>query len=602
MLIYFYIADACFFYVPQKIDCQEWMILRVNKLTIFQKIILLIVLLLLPIFLLYLYSNTVSMTVLKNEIQSSMQRRLSFLQSRLDIQLNNVVRSAFQLCSDPTLKLFPNISDYENYFDVITFKKHLEERIAIQSTTLDWPVQISVFFPKVQQVISTDSSVLYEDDYLSNYVANSWIPRKMTDAEPMIFNFYFYAVNPYNGYSQPTKADVVVEIKYSDKNIVNMLDDYKKTGQSDPFIYHKEYGVIQNSRADSKLVSEVAVQLDQQVLKDSDSFLADLNGSSYLVYYIRSTAFDGVLVDYVPVQQILAPITKSNYLFYASIFLLLLMSLLAAFMLYRNVQIPIGKMMKGLQKVKQGDFSARIENTKNEEFKYAFQCFNEMAEQIQQLIKEVYLEQLTTRDAQLKQMQSQINPHFLYNCLYYIVNMTRLGKDEAVDKMATNLGEYFKYTTRLEKQDASLEEEIRLIVNYLEIQILRMNRFHYTIDIPEEMLTLEIPRLLLQPVVENAVVHGVEPKVGIGHIRISGKAVGSTMEISVEDDGIGVSEEKLQELSQQLKMPMDSHMGYGIWNVNQRLILRYGEGSGISYSRAESGGLMVKLVWNIPTA
>lgn len=123
--------------------------MRGIKLTIFQKIILLILLLLLPIFLLYSYSNTVSVAVVKNEIESSMRQRLSFLQNRLDLQLDHAVRSAFVLCNDPSLKLFMHISDFENYFDVISLKKQLEARIAMQSTTMDWPAEISVFFPKV---------------------------------------------------------------------------------------------------------------------------------------------------------------------------------------------------------------------------------------------------------------------------------------------------------------------------------------------------------------------------------------------------------------------------------------------------------------------
>lgn len=529
-----------------------------------------------------------------------MRQRLSFLQNRLDLQLDHVVRSAFVLCNDPSLKLFMHISDFENYFDVISLKKQLEARIAMQSTTMDWPAEISVFFPKVSQVISTESSVQYEGEYLRQNVDNSWKPRKIPDLEPAQFDFFFYAVNPYLNYTQPEKADVIVEIKYSQKNIVSMLDDYKQAGQSDPFVYNSEYGVIANSKADLKRIQGFVSQLEQRELKNSDSFQTALDGSSYLVYYIKSSAFDWTLVDYVPVQQILVPITKSKYLFYASILLLLIMSLMAALMLYRNVHMPIGKLMKGLQKVKQGDFSTRIEKTKSEEFKYVFRRFNEMAEQIQQLIEKVYLEQLATRDAQLKQMQSQINPHFLYNCLFYIVNMTRLGKEEAVEKMATNLGEYFKYTTRLEKQESSMEEEIRLVVNYLEIQSLRMSRFHYEIRIPDAMLSLQIPRLILQPVVENAVVHGIEPKIGVGNIRITGKTDGYNREITVEDDGVGVSEEKLRELTQQLTMPMDSHMGYGIWNVNQRLALRYGEGAGVRYSRSETGGLIVRLVWTVP--
>ncbi len=121
-----------------------------------------------------------------------------------------------------------------------------------------------------------------------------------------------------------------------------------------------------------------------------------------------------------------------------------------------------------------------------------------MAEQIQELIEKVYKETLRSREATLKQLQSQINPHFLYNCLFYIKNMASLGEKEAVVAMSLNLGEYYRYTTRLENPMTTIREEMKLIQNYLEIQTMRMQRLGYEIAIPEDMMELEIPRLLIQ--------------------------------------------------------------------------------------------------------
>src|SRR5690606_39681649 len=123
-----------------------------------------------------------------------------------------------------------------------------------------------------------------------------------------------------------------------------------------------------------------------------------------------------------------------------------------------------------------GYFSVRLNYSARNEFSLLFARFNIMAQRIQELIENVYEEKLRRREATLKQLQSQINPHFLYNCLFFIKNMARMKNEEAVVAMSLNLGEYFRYTTRLGNQTATLAEELSVIVNYLEIQNLRMRR------------------------------------------------------------------------------------------------------------------------------
>ena len=145
-----------------------------------------------------------------------------------------------------------------------------------------------------------------------------------------------------------------------------------------------------------------------------------------------------------------------------------------------------------------------------------------MAAEIEQLIQKVYVEQLRSREANLKQLQSQINPHFLYNCFALIRSLTRLGKHDSVMEMALHLSKYYRYTTRVEKQSASLQEELDLIESYLKIQQLHISHLHYEIDIPDHMRHLDIPRLLLQPLVENAVIHGIERVERDGIITVSG--------------------------------------------------------------------------------
>lgn len=128
------------------------------------------------------------------------------------------------------------------------------------------------------------------------------------------------------------------------------------------------------------------------------------------------------------------------------------------------------------------------------------------------LIEQVYLEQLRAKDAHLKQLQSQINPHFLYNCLFFIKSKAVVGDTDSVEAMALNLGEYYRYITKTDHSLTTLQDELKLLENYLEIQNLRKQRISYEMDIAEDLLGLQIPRLLIQPLVENSIIHGIEKR------------------------------------------------------------------------------------------
>jgi two-component system sensor histidine kinase YesM len=286
--------------------------------------------------------------------------------------------------------------------------------------------------------------------------------------------------------------------------------------------------------------------------------------------------------------------------------LLLVLSIGAALLLYRKVQVPIQRLMRGLQQIRKGQLSTRIPvDHSRDEFAYLTQSFNHMAEQIQELIEKVYEERIRSREATLKHLQSQINPHFLYNCLFYIKNMTQLGNREAVIAMSLSLGDYYRYITRDENDMTTVEEEIRLLDNYLSIQQMRTNRLSYEIAVPQELMQQHIPRLLIQPIVENAVIHGIEPMEGSGHIVVTGMAAQEQMDgrqytrysLFVDNDGVTLTPEEIAGLEREINEPMGEEIGTGTWNVHQRLVTRYGHSSGLHFASIPYGGLSVEIRW-----
>ncbi|TLS48772.1 sensor histidine kinase [Paenibacillus antri] len=204
----------------------------------------------------------------------------------------------------------------------------------------------------------------------------------------------------------------------------------------------------------------------------------------------------------------------------------------------------------------------------------------ENAELSEQLIRSV----LKEREAELRALQAQIKPHFLYNTLDSIYWMATLQKNEDIAQMAVSLSESFKLSLNKGKETIPVFKELKHVEHYLTIQNIRFNkRFTYVQDVDESILGMEMLKLLLQPLVENAIYHGLEPKVGEGTIRVTGKREDDFIVFAVEDDGVGIRDMAA------------TAQGYGLSNVRERLALYYGPTSALRITSGVGVGTRVEL-------
>ncbi len=173
-----------------------------------------------------------------------------------------------------------------------------------------------------------------------------------------------------------------------------------------------------------------------------------------------------------------------------------------------------------------------------------------------------------------------------------------LDDRDSVVEMSQNLAEFYRYTTRVENQWVTVREELKMVSHYLSIQNLRMQRLEFEVSVPEEMMELRIPRLIVQPLVENAIIHGIEQNAAGGLIKITGGQDNVLNKIMVEDNGAGMTPEQIKHLHFQLGMPMSDEIGCGTWNVHHRLYYQFGEGSGLSFQQSPTGGVKAVIAWN----
>ncbi len=263
----------------------------------------------------------------------------------------------------------------------------------------------------------------------------------------------------------------------------------------------------------------------------------------------------------------------------------------------KSITSPLRQLEKVTEQVAQGDFSVRSQVDTADEVGVLSDSMNVMIDKINDLLEQVKTEQVRLRKAEFQLLQSQINPHFLYNTLDAIVWLAESGEQETVVKMVGSLSDFFRASLNQGKDIVSVREELTHVRSYLEIQQIRyQDIMEYEIDVPEELYGYSIPKITIQPLVENALYHGVKNKRGVGHIRIRGIPEENDFLIRVEDDGIGMTPERLSQVIEgiQKKAPAESEI-YGLYNVNERLRLNFGEESGITIESKDKEGSTVTI-------
>jgi two-component system sensor histidine kinase YesM len=570
------------------------------KKTIFSKINMVIIIFLLPILLLYGLSNEVSVQVVETLLQKENSNQLEFFRKQTDSIVNSLAMNTETLSRDPTVMELEKVMFSGEEHRVPQLEATVQERLNLQSSLSSWYNEINVNFPAVKRKLSTVvlPISLYDEAQLAKYTREKgWYYQADPDPSGSA-KFAYYAGGPLNEKGRIDQSIVIVETTFNEKSVSSLLDQLKTGSKGDPFMMNGNRQMIYNRTSDQALTNAIAGVLNREGLQEKGSTQTKIDNKSYLINYVYSQPLGFYIVDYTPLQQILAPITTSRNLFYGCIVLLMGVGFMASFLLYKNVQLPLQALIGVLKRFQNGDFGVRLNKWFHNEFDFVTARFNDMAGQIQYLFENVYEERNRSRLATLKLLQAQINPHFLYNCLNFIISSANLGRHEPVIAMAYNLSDYYRYMTRLEDQNTTLRDELKLVTNYLEIHKLRLQRIDYEIRVPDAMLDLQVPRLLIQPIVENAIIHGLEPKMGGGRIAVTGSFMDGKVILTIEDSGVGLAEQQLQQVKLKFSRPMDEETGCGLWNVNQRLKHWFGESAGLEIAALpDRSGLRIMILW-----
>ena len=272
-------------------------------------------------------------------------------------------------------------------------------------------------------------------------------------------------------------------------------------------------------------------------------------------------------------------------------------SLYVAMLISQSVYKPVQILYRMMEEVENGDFSVRYNYHSSDEFGRLGKNFNQMLERIQKLISQIYEEQKKLKNSELKALQAQIQPHFLYNSLDSVMWLLRMDKNRDAEKMLNELSTLFKISLSKGNEVITIEEELRHISSYLFItNMIYSRKFEYAIECDPVLYSYRTLKLLLQPLAENAIAHAIPMPGQKVFIRVRIYEEEDSLVLSVQDISRGMDQETLENLQQQLGTavhPDRRDSGYGLYNVNERIHILFGSSYGLTITSEPDFGTEV---------
>ena len=253
---------------------------------------------------------------------------------------------------------------------------------------------------------------------------------------------------------------------------------------------------------------------------------------------------------------------------------------------------PINQMNQAMKQVQEGKLDTSIPVLRNDEFGVLSQNFNVMTQELSNFLEQKIETQRKLADIQIAMMQAQLNPHFLYNTLDTIKWMAKSAKVEPISQLSQKLARILR-TSIVKEQFITIGEEFQICSDYGEIQNIRFQgKYQFLFDCPKDLLSYKIPKLIIQPLVENAIIHGLRMK-ETGIIKVFASKNNDAIILSVQDNGIGIDDEMMQFINTHQWKQIDGHIG--MYNVDSILRLHYGVNSGLHAQRLEEGGTLIQI-------
>ncbi|WP_346208072.1 sensor histidine kinase [Caldifermentibacillus hisashii] len=554
-----------------------------------------------------LISGTFSFFLASQQVQENTEKNvkeaLTFKSEFLDTTLNEVMRQLILLSDNPHINtlLLSKEDSIKSYIQVDNDVNRIYYRYqdVMDSIYMNLNNGKFVFWESEQQQLNPSFSYL---DYFKKYSESNesiyW--RNLHKDEVFSKDQNVLTVFKLVG-NESSPANGIILFNLKENFFLNILDNYNVTDNSYMMIVSKD-GVLFSDGVED----QYSFQLNElrEIINGKEKgqhFLENQNGKKLLVDYSTIGISDWKLVSVIPMDELTQ---KINYIKHITFFLILLIITIATALVNivgKYISKPIKNMSDQIEKINENYTKLDYTSSIPREMEILYRSFNDLMDRNQNLVDQIELEQEEKQKLAVAALQAQINPHFLYNTLSSIKGLCDMQMNTEASKMISALSSYFRIGLSRGKNIISIEEEILHIKSYLYIMEMRYgDHFSYHIDIDKKITQNNITKLTLQPIVENAIYHGIKNIRTPGIINIKGYQKDDHIHFDVIDNGIGIVKEKLTKIHNELSSPFNGEerelVGIGLRSVDLRIKSYFGKEFGLSIDSEYGKGTIVSIV------
>lgn len=578
------------------------------QMTVYYFIVIWIALAIFAGIILFLFSNTMKSDMFEYTRKISNQTNMS-----LDNYFSEVVTSLELVATNPlvleSLTGYEQSSSYTNYMSFQTIAGILQNIKSLKPDISDIFIYSPDYFikPTLTKSVNIRSPFLQRvwDETMADsaFMKPAFYPTHVPDyynlsSQTQHIVSMSYPIRDIERFATRNLAICIIDFNFD--KIAQIIEHTKLTVGDRIILMTADGVVIYSTDASFAVGSPFTEELHVQPVftHDSGKYETEFEKEELLVTYSTSQVTGWKLVYLSKTTEIQKSVnqvyTVMGYLLLAIIVFTIVLSVTVS----GTFAKPMMQIVNHMREAGRGDFSIRIpESNKYREFKLLSNVFNMMMDKINALFREVYMVKIQQREAELKALESTIHPHFLNNTLQIIHSLAILDRTRDIEQVTTSLGNLLDYAIYERENKVRISQELGYIEDYLNIQNIRHNyAITVEIDVEEQIKDYPISKFLLQPLVENAVFHGLDGIEANKMIRITGFKAKGNIYFIVEDNGTGMSEETLQRVLTRLEQEETTGTSIGISNVQQRVKLEYGERYGLSFDSAPHRGTRVQLV------
>ena len=564
-----------------------------------------------PLFISAILSNSETRNAIHTKISTYSQQIMSQIAGNIERELVRLENDSIEIEFSSTVQnLLTNI-DSMSEWEIENVQILLQDTLVKKFSTLHDVSDVLIFTNNNRKIVAYGDkggfALNFKQPFLDNYlnvlVKAEGAPVWISSNEEVEERYVTFATSP----EQMNKSDcillgrAVVALKNSDiigKLIIRTNERYFSnvykhadigTG-SDIFVIDSN-GIIVSSRnkdipvampyKDSSLIRKLNLSREE-----TDTFDLTIENNQYLVAYSYIPKSEWYVVSTIPYSYLNSEAEKIRERILILSLVCLFVSVLLSYLFSLSISMPLKSLVRAMNQVKSGNLSVELRDDSTDEIGEVSGNFKIMVKEIQSLLEDVKYTEHQKRIAEIKTLQAQINPHFLSNTLNTVKWLAKAQKADNIENLVSSLIQLLHVSMGKGGDFITVREEIEYLKSYINIQEYRYyDKFNVLFEIDEEVLDYKILKFILQPVIENSIIHGIDTMVEKGLIVVKAYIYNSNLVIIVTDNGIGISKEKIESILKNTSK--SSFSSIGIYNVNERIKLNFGEQYGLNIQSVE---------------